>query len=135
MKLISLLPVILALLLITACSTSGTKIQRDKLATIQKGVTTEQEILATFGKPDSITTTPDRKVLAYTYQENNSMQRNVVATTGSLVGGMVAGSLGSVAGSLAGSSAVPSQVDVEILTVEVDKQTNKVLNYQFQQTQ
>ncbi len=134
MKFISVFP-LAALLLITACSTSGTKIQTDKLSSIQRGVTTEQEVIATFGKPDSTTTTLDRKVLTYSYQENNSTEKSVIASTGSILGGMAGGAIGSLAGSLAANSAVPGKVNLEILTVEIDPETGKVTNYQFQQTQ
>lgn len=135
MKFISILPWLAVLLLSTACSTSGTKIQTEKLSSIQRGITTEQEIIAAFGEPDSVTTTPERKVLVYTYQENNSTQKSLLGSTGSMVGGLVAGPIGSVAGSLAAHNAMPSQANVEVLSVELDAKTGKVMNYQFQQTQ
>ncbi len=135
MQSISLTSLLLVLLLATGCSTMGTKIQSDKLATIKKGVTTEQEIISTFGNPDSITTTPDRRVLVYSHRTDNSTQRNVAAATGSVIGGLVGGSIGSLAGGLAGGNVMNSEVNQEILSVEIDAKTNKVLNYQFQQSQ
>lgn len=135
MKSIPFASFLLVLLLTAGCSNTGTKIQSDKLSTITRGVTTEQDIIAAFGKPNSVTTTDDRKILVYNYREDNSTSRTVVATTGSIVGGMVAGSIGSLAGSLAGSSAVAAEVSQEILTVDIDKKTGLVNNYQFQQTQ
>jgi len=135
MKPIILASCLLTLVLVTGCSATGTKIQSDKLSTINKGITTEQEVIATFGKPDSITTTPDRKVLVYSHTQDNSTSRNVLATTGSVVGGMVGGSLGSLAGGLAGRNAVASEVTRDVLTVDIDLATKKVTNYQFQQSQ
>ena len=135
MRVTSFISLLFALLLATGCSTTGTKIQSDKLSTINKGVTTEQEIMTTFGKPDSITTTLDRRVLVYSHRKDNSTERNVVATTGSVLGGLVGGSIGSLAGGLAGGNMMNSEVTQEILTVEIDAKTNKVLNYQFQQSQ
>lgn len=135
MKPISLASLLLILLLINGCSTTGTKIQSDKLSTINRGITTEQEIIATFGKPDSITTTPDRRILVYSHHKDNSTERNVAATTGSVLGGLVGGSIGSLAGGLAGGNVMNSEATQEILTVDIDAATNKVTNYQFQQSQ
>lgn len=135
MRSVSFISLSLVLLLTIGCSNTGTKIQSDKLTTINKGITTEQEIMTTFGKPDSITTTPDRRVLVYNHRKDNSTERSVAATTGSVLGGLVGGSIGSLAGGLAGRNVMNSEATQEILTVEIDAKTNKVLNYQFQQSQ
>ena len=135
MRVTSFISLLFALLLATGCSATGTKIQSDKLSTINKGVTTEQEIMTAFGKPDSITTTSDRRVLVYSHRKDNSTERSVAATTGSVLGGLVGGSIGSLAGGLAGRNVMSSEATQEILTVEIDAKTNKVLNYQFQQSQ
>lgn len=120
--------------LLSACSTTGVRVDNQQLGMIKQGETTEQEVIQRLGKPTSITVTPERRVLVYAYTQNNNVERQVASSTASMVGGHVGGPIGSLAGSLLGGNVVPSNQTREQLSIEIDPVTYKVVNYQRQQT-
>ncbi|UXE39615.1 outer membrane protein assembly factor BamE domain-containing protein [Raoultella ornithinolytica] len=58
----------LGLLLLTGCATVGNEFSDADVASIQKGVTTKQSVLTTFGKPYSVTSDSDgNTIYTWTY--------------------------------------------------------------------
>ena len=58
----------LGLVLLAGCATVGKDFSESDVASIQKGVTTEQTVLATFGKPSAVTVDSEgNKVYTWTY--------------------------------------------------------------------
>ena len=54
-----------------ASSIHGTKVDSAQVNQIQKGKTTEAEVIKMFGKPFQVTTTGSQKNLLYTYMETS----------------------------------------------------------------
>lgn len=136
MKVMKYWLVVLGFLLLTGCTSNGIKVEGDQLSKIQKGVTTEQEVVTMLGKPTSVTTLPEKKVLHYDYEMNDQMGRSLAVSAASIVGGMVAGSLGSMVGSAAGRGMTGSGVGQrERLSVEIDPETGKVVTYRHQKSE
>ncbi|HIF6302245.1 TPA: hypothetical protein ACX3LH_004589 [Klebsiella michiganensis] len=58
----------LGLVLLAGCATVGKDFPEQSVTSLQKGVTSEQTVLATFGKPAYITTDSDgNKIYTWTY--------------------------------------------------------------------
>lgn len=126
---------VLGIVFLAGCTTNGVKVENDQLAKIQKGVTTEEQVVAMLGKPTTVTTLPERKILHYDYEMNDQMGRSLAASAASIVGGMVAGSVGSMVGSMAGSTMAGSGTSQqERLSIEIDPKTNKVVTYRHQKS-
>jgi hypothetical protein len=63
----------LSLILLVGCATVGKDFSESDVASIQKGVTTEQSILAKFGNPSSVTSDSDgNKIYGWTYAHANA---------------------------------------------------------------
>ncbi len=57
-----------AALLLSGCVYTGTNFDESKLANVQKGVTTKQEVISYFGKPSTTTVDSDgNEMLMWTY--------------------------------------------------------------------
>ena len=54
-----------------ASSIHGTKVDSAQVNQIQKGKTTETEVIRMFGKPDEVTTTGNQRNLLYTYMKTS----------------------------------------------------------------
>ncbi|AUV90997.1 hypothetical protein [Klebsiella aerogenes] len=60
--------IVLGLILLAGCATVGKDFSESDVASLQKGVTTEQTVLATFGKPATVTADSEgNKVYTWTY--------------------------------------------------------------------
>lgn len=58
---------------LVGCATVGKDFSDSDVASIQKGVTTEQSVLAKFGTPSSVTTDSDgNKIYGWTYAQANA---------------------------------------------------------------
>lgn len=65
--------VVIALVGLVGCATVGKDFSESEVASIKKGVTTEQTILTTFGKPSTVSVDSDgNKVFAWTYAHANA---------------------------------------------------------------
>ncbi len=126
--------VVLGFVFLAGCTSTGVKVEADKLSKIEKGVTTEAQVIEMLGKPTSTTSIPDRKYLHYDYQMSDQMGRSAATTAASVIGGVVAGSLGSLAGGMIGNS-IKGSSQRERLSIELDPKTNKVINYQHEKSQ
>ena len=85
----------LLLILSVGCSstTSGNKIDRDRLTDIKKGVTTRAEVEAMFGPPASLSIAPDGKRMAfwqYTEAEGRVKGTSFIPFAGAFMGGTTA---------------------------------------------
>ena len=65
----TILIIVLVSLFLASCASSiqGTKVDSAQVNQIQKGKTTEAEVIKMFGKPDEVTTTGNQRNLLYTY--------------------------------------------------------------------
>lgn len=65
--------VIAAMLALGGCMTSGTQLSETQLATIEKGKTTYDEVVARLGEPTTLTVAEDgTRVATYGYAKGNS---------------------------------------------------------------
>ena len=69
----TILIIVLVSLFLASCASSiqGTKVDSAQVNQIQKGKTTEAEVIKMFGKPFQVTTTGSQKNLLYTYMETS----------------------------------------------------------------
>ncbi|HRJ51422.1 MAG TPA: hypothetical protein PLE99_01550 [Candidatus Thiothrix moscowensis] len=120
--------------LLGGCAPAGIRIDDQQLSMIREGQTTEQEVVQRLGRPTSVTVTPQRRTLVYSYNQNNNVERQVVSSTGAAVGGYMAGPLGSLAGSMLGGSVIPNNQLQDQVSIDIDPITYTVIRYQRQQT-
>ena len=75
-------------LFLSACATTGTKIEESKLSQFQKGKTTYAEVMAALGPPQSSTRTSDgERVATYAYSRAQSKASSFIPVVGAFVGG------------------------------------------------
>ncbi len=83
---------ILVLLVLSACTSTGTKVDQEKLSTFVKGKTTYSEVIQQLGKPDQSTIHNDgTMVVVYTYKQTMGEAANYIP----FVGGFIEGGAGS----------------------------------------
>ena len=110
MKLLSFLIIVFFLL---GCATSGTRIDQTKVSQIQKGITTYDELIEMFGKPDIVEYTPERKpVLTYRYFSYQSKPGGFIPYVGWLTSGV--------------------NTEEEVLKIIINKK-NRVEDFRFEQ--
>lgn len=143
-KIITLLLISLTLTL-TGCISLGQKIDYNKVATIQKRVTTEAEIRAMFGEPVTSEMNMKRgvKILTYGYKNSDEIKKVAAGTAGAAVGGalggqigggsgsLIAGSLGALAGGFLASNAVTARKEEQYLEVTIGLKSRKVIDFNY----
>jgi outer membrane protein assembly factor BamE (lipoprotein component of BamABCDE complex) len=83
---------IFVLLVLSACSSTGTKVDQDKLSAFVKGKTTYTEVVRQLGKPDkSESFNNGTTIIKYTYKESVAKAANYIP----IVGGFIEGGAGS----------------------------------------
>ena len=81
--------IIMCLILISGCATVGTQINEANLAQIKEGVTTQEEVIASMGKPYMQTLTSDGKIIMmYQYTKVKNRATNFIPVVNILAGGM-----------------------------------------------
>ena len=70
--------IIICLILISGCATVGTQINDANLAKIKEGVTTQEEVIASMGKPYMQTLTSDGKIIMTASKDNTVKLCNLV---------------------------------------------------------
>jgi|GEM_PF-1967497 len=60
-----LVTIIISLFILSGCASYGKEIHENSVCKIQRGITTKQEILDTFGKPDGTYFDRDNKLIIY----------------------------------------------------------------------
>jgi outer membrane protein assembly factor BamE (lipoprotein component of BamABCDE complex) len=125
----------LLITLLSACAApvANVRVDDQQLSMIREGQTTEQEVVQMLGRPTTVTVTPQRRTLVYSYTLNNNVEKQVVSTTGTVVGGFVAGPIGSLAGGMLGG-VVPNNQMQDQVSIDIDPITYTVINYQRQRT-
>ena len=84
--------ILLALLVLSACTSTGTKVDQTKLATFVKGKTTYSEVVQQLGKPDQSTVNRDgTTTIMYIYKLTADSAAGYIP----FVGGFIEGGAGS----------------------------------------
>lgn len=80
--------VVLAIICLAGCMSSGTEIKQEQFSTIQKGVTTCSQVESKFGKPTTVTTMGDgSKQYLYMYQNTQVRATTLIPYVGIFAGG------------------------------------------------
>ena len=80
------------LLVLSACTSTGTKVDQEKLSTFVKGKTTYSEVIQQLGKPDQSTANNDGTIIiTYTYKQSAAKGASFIP----FVGGFIEGGAGS----------------------------------------
>ncbi|NDA63118.1 MAG: hypothetical protein EBX50_13925 [Chitinophagia bacterium] len=78
-------------MVLAACSSSGVKVDPNKLSGFEKGKTTYSEVIDTLGSPTQVMTLDDgRKIVTYSYYGVQARPESFVPIVGAFVG-LVAG--------------------------------------------
>lgn len=84
--------ILFVLLVLSACTSTGTKVDPEKLTTFVKGKTTYSEVVQQLGKPDQSTVNSDgTTTITYTYNQSVGEAANYIP----FVGGFIEGGAGS----------------------------------------
>jgi len=79
---------ILVCLSIVGCASYGKKIDANAINKIEKGITTENEVIAMLGNPMSVGVTPDgKRFLMYMYTQSQAKASTFIPIVGAFVGG------------------------------------------------
>ncbi|WP_419307278.1 outer membrane protein assembly factor BamE domain-containing protein [Chromohalobacter israelensis] len=79
---------ILVCLSVVGCASYGKKIDANTIKQIEKGKTTEAQIVAMLGSPMSVGVTPDgEKILMYMYTKSQAKASTFIPVVGAFVGG------------------------------------------------
>lgn len=147
-KTIQFLMIGLFTLTLAGCVSLGQKIDYNKVATIQKRVTTETDIRAMFGEPVTSELNLKRgvKILTYGYKNDDSIKKGAAGTAGAIAGGalggqigggsgsVLAGSLGALAGGFLASNAVTARKEEQYLEVTIGLKSKKVIDFNYVET-
>lgn len=80
---------IAALLTLSACATSGVKVDQSKLTSLHKGETTYSEAIQLLGKPSSVSVSDDgSRMVSYIYTSSQARPETFIPIVGAFVGGM-----------------------------------------------
>lgn len=80
--------VVVTVLALTACVSSGQKVDQGKLAEFVKGKTTYDEVIQELGKPSRSTTDSEgSRTLTYSYMQIQGSALNYIPIVGPLIGG------------------------------------------------
>jgi outer membrane protein assembly factor BamE (lipoprotein component of BamABCDE complex) len=80
---------VIAVLLFAGCATAGKEVASDKVSQIQKGVTTEADVLKLLGTPQTKTLSSDGKVIMlYQFTKVKTKPATLIPVVGLLAGGM-----------------------------------------------
>lgn len=141
----SLLMAVVALLTLSGCIATGTRLDYNAVNSIQRGVTTEQQIRAWFGEPVTVETNQKAGVrrLTYGYRNDDSIRKDAAGVGGAALGGVIGGqigggsgqalasSVGVLAGGLLASNAVTARQESQFLEVLISLRTGRVSDYNF----
>lgn len=73
----------------TGCASVGTPIDKAQFSTLERGKTTYADVIATFGKPSSVTVMDDgEKTVAYTHAESRIKAATFIPVVGLFAGGV-----------------------------------------------
>ena len=78
---------ILSVLALSACASSGVMVDQSKVSAFKEGVTTEADVYAALGKPTSVTTTTDSKIVSYVGSQVQVKGASFIPVVGLFAGG------------------------------------------------
>jgi outer membrane protein assembly factor BamE (lipoprotein component of BamABCDE complex) len=79
---------LIPVLLLAACVSSGVKVDPSKLAQFHKGETTYTEVVQKLGRPSQATVLPDgTKVITYTWVSAQARPESFIPIAGAFIGG------------------------------------------------
>jgi hypothetical protein len=82
------LSVLIALVVLNACTSYGTKVDQGKLSQFVKGKTTYAEVIQQLGKPTQSTVNSDGiRTISYTYGQSQANAASFIPIVGIFVGG------------------------------------------------
>lgn len=136
--------VTLSLTSLTACQ-AGKVLDYNSVQTIQRNITTEQQIRAQFGEPvavhvDSQTGT---KTLLYRYTQNDEIKKPIAGLVGAIAGGVIgyqigggfgqtiSTTVGTAAGGALAQNAITTREHTRNLSIMINLQTNRVIDYRY----
>lgn len=142
-KLLSMISVLL--LLLSGCIATGSRLDYNAINSIQRGVTTEQQIRAWFGEPVSVEINQkwNTKRLTYGYRNDDSIKKKGAGFGGAILGGVlghqigdgsgqaIATGIGALAGGLLANNAVTAREESQFLEVLIDLRTGRVSDYNY----
>lgn len=80
---------VLITFLLLGCATSGKRIEADKLKQIKEGLSTKDQVIAIFGKPNTITLNSDKKtIMTYYHIKATNKIANFIPGLDLLAGGV-----------------------------------------------
>ena len=130
--------------LLSACQ-SGRNIDYQSAMSIQRHITTEQEIRARFGEPDYVYTDTmlGQRILYYRYRQSDEIKRPIAAFVGTIAGGVLgyqigdgtgqalATMVGSAAGGAIAGNAVTTRERTNTLAVVINLMNGTVLDFNY----
>lgn len=139
-----LLCTLLAAAFLTACQ-SGQMINQQTVSQIRPHVTTQDQIVSTFGEPDEVYLDTKRgtRTLIYKYKDSNELMRTFAAIAGGAAGAALGSQIGGgsarfytgVAGGAAGAAAAGGLITTreknQALTVVISIKTGRVIDYNY----
>lgn len=139
-----LLCALLSAVFLAACQ-SGQMINQQTVSQIQRNVTTQDQIVSTFGEPDEVilNTKMGTRTLIYKYKDSNELMRTGAAIAGGAVGALLGsqigggsaryytGAAGGVAGAAAAGALVTTREKNQRLTVVISTKTGRVIDYNY----
>lgn len=136
-----------ATLVATGCSTMhGAKMNAQQItSSIVRGQTTEAQVRALLGEPVAVNYTSNSgiKRLTFHHDNNSQIQKNLAGAGGAILGGVlghqVGGGIGKElatifgvgVGSALGDNAVTARKFEQVLTVDIDTRTGRVVDYNY----
>ncbi len=144
-KIFSLILLTVFTLTLSGCVSLGQRIDYNKVAMIQKRVTTEADIRAMFGEPVTTETNMKRgvKVLTYGYKNSDEIKKAAAGTAGAVAGGVlgaqigggtgrvIASGLGAAVGGFLASNAVTARKEEQYLEVTIGLKSRKVIDFNY----
>ncbi len=144
-KLLSLTLLAVFTLVLSGCISYGQGINYNKVATIQRNVTTEADIRAMFGEPKSTEMNMKRgvKILTYGYRNSDDIKRVAAGTAGAVAGGALgsqvgggsgrslATGLGAAVGGFLASNVVTAREEKQFLEVTIGLKSQRVIDFNY----
>ncbi|MDG3442453.1 outer membrane protein assembly factor BamE domain-containing protein [Nitrospirillum amazonense] len=88
MRKVMLLAAVAATLALSGCFSSGTKVSDEQVASLEKGKTTYDQVVAKLGKPQAVTTMSNGgKIAVYMFSKGSANAASYIPIAGAFVGG------------------------------------------------
>lgn len=78
---------LLLVAMIYGCASTGVEVNNEQLSQFKEGVTTESEVVAKLGQPNTVSQTPHGKTLIYVYAHAQARPASFIPIVGIFAGG------------------------------------------------